>query len=288
MKRADDFIATLIETNKQYSFYVDWDKVSNNVEVYRDELALLSNLSLSETDPFSELKRLILNYPKVIELIPLLLAFRPEKTKYTATVLEDDKETITKYDFSSQNMNEEKVEKAVHFARKTGLLQELSNIENIRDYYFGVETGMDTNARKNRSGIAMELLIEEHVRDLIKQNDDLFLKQTTFRKAAKEFNVEIPQHNANKKGDFMIFVNNTPINIEVNYFDGGGSKQEIMNSYISRAEDLNNAGWKFALVTDGPGWLKNKNQIETGYERIGNIFNVKMCKDGELNSLKDD
>lgn len=83
----------------------------------------------------------------------------------------------------------------------------------------------------------------------------------------------------------MLFVKGIPINIEANYFDDSGSKQEIMNSYISRALDLAEHGWKFALVTDGLGWRANRAQVEQGYDRIGNLFNLSMCIDGHLESL---
>lgn len=283
--RVEYFLSTLLKTNKSYGFYVDWSKANRNVDIYKDELALLSNMSEDDINPSDELKRLIIEYPKIIELIPLLLAFRAKKNKSIATVLEDDKATIAEFDFNRENVTENSAERATYFADRTGLLDELSNIKNVKDYYFGVEVGMDTNARKNRSGNAMENLIEEYAEGLIEKSSDTILKQKNFRTAAKQFGVNTPLHSANKKGDFMIFARGMPVNIEVNYFDGGGSKQEVMNSYISRAIDLKEAGWKFGLVTDGPGWLKNKKQIEDGFTRIGNIFNVRMCQDGELEKL---
>jgi type II restriction enzyme len=145
--------------------------------------------------------------------------------------------------------------------------------------------GLDTNGRKNRSGTAMENLIEPFARELVEKYGGKFLKQKNFEFASKEFGVKMPPNEKGKRGDFMLLVKGQPINIEVNFFDGGGSKQEIMNSYIPRAENLKEAGWIFALVTDGAGWKKNKNQVELGFRKIKNIYNAKMCREGKLEEL---
>jgi type II restriction enzyme len=278
----EEFLSGLIKTNKTHDFFVDWQKARNYQDKYRDELALLQVLSKTGVSPEDELERLLKQYPRLIELIPLLAATRVDKRTKKIDVV--DKETMIDfvYSFSSNSVSQEDITQAVYFSKKTGLLGELTAIKNPSDYYFGVEVGMDTNARKNRSGDAMENLIEPYALAIAQENNGQFLKQTTFEVAARKFKVKVPPNEANKKGDFMLFVNNHPVNIEVNYFDGGGSKQEIMNSYIPRAESLRKAGWTFVLVTDGPGWLKNKKQIELGYKTIKNILNAKMCKEGKL------
>ena len=51
------------------------------------------------------------------------------------------------------------------FMRNTGLFDLLENhiINNLVDYIMGVEVGMDTNGRKNRTGEAMEDLVESYL-----------------------------------------------------------------------------------------------------------------------------
>jgi type II restriction enzyme len=278
----DEFISTLIKTNRSHLFYVDWQKARNYQSAYKDELALLHVLSDSP-DPQNELKRLIKTYPKINTLIPLLLATRiADKNKQKLVVLDDDNITNIDYNFSSEGLSEADISNSVSFAEKTGLLKELTGINEHSDYYFGVEVGMDTNARKNRSGDAMELLVEDYIRKITDKHGAYYLRQTNFTKAAKIFGVEAPLHQADKKGDFMVFINSRPFNVEVNYFDGSGSKQEIMNSYIPRAEDIKKSGWGFVLVTDGPGWAEARNQLNEGFSRIRAICNIKMCQDGVL------
>jgi type II restriction enzyme len=283
----DEFLNTLTETNKTHDFFVQWDKARKNQERFRDELALLQVLTHEDIDPETELTRLISNYPKINALIPLLAAVRVKPKGGISTLVVLDKDTAKNevYNFGQNNLTSQDIANTVRFAVRTGLLHELTTINNHADYYFGVEVGLDTNARKNRSGSAMELLVEEYIHDLVSRYGGKLMKQTTFKKAAEVFGVAVPPREDNKKGDFMILVNNQPINIEVNYFDDGGSKQEIINSYIPRANDLREAGWGFALVTDGQGWLSNRRQLEEGYSRIGHIYNIHMCQSGLLNEL---
>jgi len=56
-------------------------------------------------------------------------------------------------DFSSRDTSTERVNQLVTFAEKTGLLTLLSSVTQPQDYLLGVEVGLDSNARKNRSGV---------------------------------------------------------------------------------------------------------------------------------------
>lgn len=277
--KVNEFIDGLVITNKTYDFFIDWNKVGSYAGLYKDELALLSVLTAS-SDPRVELKRLLTQYPKINQLIPLLVAVRDKRVTVIDKELADD----IVYDFPA-SPTDSLIEQSVVFAEKTGLLNELTKMTSHADYYFGVEAGVNTNARKNRSGNAMENLVEPHIAQLVEKHGGRYLTQKKFAFAGKEFGVKVPPDQANKKGDFMILLGGTPINIETNFFDGGGSKQEIVNSYISRKQDLDAAGWKFGLITDGPGWKTGRNQLELAYSRIVNIYNIKMCIEGGLDDL---
>lgn len=284
MLNAETFLSTLISTNKSHTFFTDWLKARKNQELYKDELALLSVLNGAD-NPSGELRRLLRTYPRINELIPLLSAVRVKKTKDLLTVLDENSIDDTQYYFGSKGLTDEMIDASVQFADKSGLLSELTGIKNYSDYYFGVEVGLDSNARKNRSGTAMEELAETYVRDFVTSHDGRYVTQKNFATAAAEFGVEVPPNQSNKKGDFMLLIDGRPFNIETNFFDGGGSKQEIMNSYISRSEDLAKAGWGFALITDGLGWRKTKNQVEHGFKTIKYIMNLSMCSDGSLDKI---
>ena len=282
MSKVDTFLDGLVKTNKLHDFFVGWKKVRENAQIYKDELALLKTISGSG-EPAAELRRLMKKYPNIISLIPLLAAVRIKR--HPLVVLDDDRETEEEYYFDASDSDEDAIESTIKFAERTGLLAELIKLSDPFDYYFGVEVGMDTNARKNRSGFAMEELLEPFVAKFVQGHKGAFHTQMTFKKAAEEFGVKMPADYPSKTGDFMIFVKDKPINIETNFFDGGGSKQEIMDSYISRKQDLASAGWGFALVTDGPGWSGGRAQVEKGFKRIQYVYNIRMVKEGGLENL---
>ena len=284
MLNSDTFLESLVSTNKSHSFFTNWDKTRANLDKYRDELALLGILSGSD-NPREELARLIKKYPRINTLLPLLSAVRLKNKNETLFVLDEDSTDDIQYYFGDNHLDDIAIEKSILFAEKSGLLQELTRIKNFSDYYFGVEVGLDSNGRKNRSGTAMENLAEPYVREFAERHNGIYLTQTNFEDAAKQFGVDVPPNQFNKRGDFMVLINGRPMNIETNFFDGGGSKQEIINSYISRAEDLLKSGWDFALITDGLGWRKNKNQVNHGFLTIKNILNLSMCADGALDEV---
>lgn len=57
------------------------------------------------------------------------------------------------------------LEKYVYFMEETGLFNLLRNhiINNLVDYVMGIETGLDSNGRKNRGGHLMEDLVEQFI-----------------------------------------------------------------------------------------------------------------------------
>lgn len=54
------------------------------------------------------------------------------------------------------------------FMRKTGLFNLIENhiVNNLIDYALGVETGLDSNGRKNRGGHLMENLVEDFIKKI--------------------------------------------------------------------------------------------------------------------------
>ena len=58
------------------------------------------------------------------------------------------------------------IEEYVLFMEKTGLFDLIENhvINNLVDYVLGVETGLDSNGRKNRGGHQMENLVERYIK----------------------------------------------------------------------------------------------------------------------------
>jgi type II restriction enzyme len=58
---------------------------------------------------------------------------------------------------------------------KTNMISLLSNgsIKNLVDYCYGIEVGMDTNARKNRGGSKIESYIESELQKIFKDRKEI-------------------------------------------------------------------------------------------------------------------
>ena len=141
-------------------------------------------------------------------------------------------------------------------------------IKNLVDYVFGVETGLDTNARKNRSGHLMENQVA-----------------TLFQKAGipyrqEVYSTEYPElavlGEDKKRFDFVIETNTNKYFIEVNFYSGGGSKlNEVARAYSELSPKINALeGFNFVWITDGVGWNSARNKLEEAFYTIPDIFNL--------------
>ncbi len=289
-KILDKFHDTLIDTNRGYKFFVNWGKIKKNVEEHKVEINILN--SLIGSDKFDEdLKKLLKKYPEIIPVIPILIAIRDKEFKVIKDFLDADSD-IVNYNFNERDLNDKEISKFIEFFDKTGLKYFFISLSNkcIYDYVTGVEVGMDTNARKNRSGKAMELLIEPIIKQINEKNGNVYevLVQKNFKYVEDKFGIKVNQSMKHRKSDFILIrkSDNTVINIEANFFSGTGSKpQEIVDSYINRQNELQENGFKFIWVTDGYGWKGQKNQIEKGFNNIDFVLNLHFSRTGILENI---
>jgi type II restriction enzyme len=167
------------------------------------------------------------------------------------------------------------------------LINFLKTVTNLKDYLTGVEVGLDTHARKNRSGSAMELAVLPLMQTLVESNKGLsLLFQKQFKDVEKSWGLSVPTTLRERRFDYVIKKDKTLINIEVNFFAGGGSKpQEIVDSYINRQNELYAEGWKFIWITDGRGWKAGKNQIQRAIKEIDYVLNLDFVRRGLLEHI---
>ena len=282
------FLSTLINTNRTHEFFVDWGKIINNINKYKIEFSILDTLIHSKKFN-SDLNNILNKYPEVLPVIPILIAARDLELN-VINEFSVDEINIVKYDFSKRKLNDKDISKIIYFFEKTGLKSFFLNIsqKSIYDYVSGVEVGMDTNARKNRSGIAMELIIEpilNKIRILNGINYDI-LNQVKFSFLNKQYRINVSESIFNRKADFILVFENNVINIEVNFFSGGGSKpQEIVDSYINRQKDLKENGFHFIWLTDGYGWSTQENQTKKAFREIDYLLNIHFINKGLLNNI---
>lgn len=282
-----EFQKTLVTTNRSYLFYVDWKKVKKNIDHIKTELSLLDSL-INSKNLKQDFFKLLSGYPEVIKVLPILLAIREVSVDIIESFDARTTDVVT-YSFnrkSGEKLAKAEIESYWNLIEKSGANELFSTIKNFKDYVFGVEVGMDTNARKNRSGNAMELLLAPLMEQI---KDDLGLQlftQKQFGSVENEIGISFPAVLKNKKFDFLFAKNSKALNIEVNYFFGGGSKQEIINSYVKRQNELKLVNTSFALITDGQAWNRNvNNELDSGFESLDYILNLSFVRRGFLNDI---
>ncbi len=276
--------ASLLKTNRTYEFWVDWDKANRNSDEHKYQLGLLATLKGSDT-PRKDLEKLLRRYPEVAAAFPRLLA--EHENQLTVLTAKNPPFKYIDLDFSTRDRSSADIRQLATFAEKTGLLNMLSSVAQPQDYLLGVEVGLDSNARKNRSGVVLESLVGDAIDALVRVNKGVVcLKQEAFRRAAETFDVRCPPSMTGRRFDFALLHRGVPTNIEVNFYGGTGSKpSEIVNSYSDRARILKKHGWRFVWVTDGAGWLKMRTPLRNGVEAIDYVLNYQMLHDGLLTRI---
>lgn len=217
-------------------------------------------------------------------MIPVLLACRDGIIKVLDRIEPMEYET---FNFDKSKYTGTELDRVVEFAEKTGLLGMLCNMESATDYLLGVEVGLDSNARKNRSGLFLEKMVREVVADLAKRDPNTdWVEQKNFEYVESKFGIDIPSSLRKKRFDYVVVFDGKATNIEVNFYSGAGSKpSEIVNSYVNRCEVLASAGWKFVWLTDGEGWKSMRNSLRVGVEHIDYVINASLLRKRILDKI---
>lgn len=257
----DLFISQLRETNATLDFYCDFPKITKNVADIEISLNTLNYL-IGKEDLRTAVQALWDRDKRVFEVMDILIATRKK----------DDKKYIDNVgSMHSIHSLFSSVDGVMKFIEGTGLDKVFKNkeVKDLVDYVFGVETGLDTNARKNRSGEITETLVAR-----IFDNAGIKYRQQV---SSKEFPAISAVLGADQKVfDFAITSKNKTYLIEVNFYSGGGSKlNEVARSYTDVAPKVNGVpGFEFVWITDGEGWNSAKNKLEEAFAAIPSIYNL--------------
>lgn len=259
-KNFNEFISHLAETNATLDFYSDFKKIKRNVDNISISLNML-NFLLGKENLEEAVHALWCRDPKVFDVLDILIATRrKEKRKFIDI---DGRIKLVALLFKSEDG-------VIKFLNETGLAElfKKSTIHDLVDYVFGVETGLDTHARKNRSGDITELLLH---RILTAQGIEhrVEVYSNEFPEIQRVLGVD------KKRFDFMIKTRKRTFLIEINFYNGGGSKlNEVSRAYRELAPIVNGVeGFEFVWITDGEGWLSAKNKLEEAYVEIPRVYN---------------
>lgn len=266
------FLTSLLETNQTYEYFVNWEKVFLNLDNYVTEINIIDSLGKIPLERRkSKLKELIIQYPEIIRIIPSIIAVRNEKIN----VFDESELKVKNFIFAGDKINADEI---VEFCDNVGIIKLFDYVDDLYTYLVGTEVGLDTNARKNRSGTIFENLIESLIKKkLIELEDYSVISQDCLLDLDRK-----------KRFDFLIYENNKPkYGIECNFYSSTGSKPiEVAHAYADLSKQLKNSDIKFIWVTDGIGWMKMFNSLSSVVEDIDYIVNYNMFNEKFYNIVK--
>lgn len=254
------FLSQLSETNATLDYFTDFKKIKSNVSKIAIKLNQLNYL-IGKADIKAAVNELYIENPKAFEVLDILIAIRKNKNAKTFNN-KGEIVLLDSYFTSSESICE--------YIEETGLGEVFRNkdVKNLVDYVFGIEVGLDTNARKNRGGENMSKAVS-----LFFDKAKVFYKKEVSNTAFPE----IVSLGADvKRFDFVIKTKKKTYLIEANYYNGGGSKlNETARSYSDVAPKINKySNYEFVWITDGQGWLSAKNKLEEAYSIIPSMYNL--------------
>lgn len=261
-----------------YKYYTDFEKIHKNVDEIKVELNILNSLIGSKNirEEFTEILR---KYPETLKVIPILLA----KREMEIYCQDENGGYLYYFDGKKKEIEgDEELERYCYFMEMTGLFDLLQKhlIHSLVDYVRGVETGLDSNGRKNRGGHLMEELVEAYIQEagFVKGVD--YYKEMNLEKLEKKWGLDLSalsnQGKAVKRFDFVVKTERMVYGIETNFYSSGGSKlNETARSYKMLAKEAETAeGFTFVWFTDGLGWKSARGNLRETFESMEHIYNI--------------
>ena len=289
MRNFNDWLSGFRDSIADYGYYIDFEKVHRNVDSIKVELNILNSLIGSKNIEL-DFENLMKKYPEVLKCIPLLLAVR------TSEIYCQDENGghLFQFDFGKYPPNSHAhYERYKYFMRETGLFDLLENhiVNNLVDYATGVETGLDSNGRKNRGGHLMEDLVESFIQKAGFVKDVNYFKEMYIHQITNKWNIDLSaisnQGKMEKRFDFVVKTQNMIYGIETNFYGSGGSKlNETARSYKTLAWETEEIdGFTFVWFTDGKGWTSARNNLEETFDVMEHIYNIKDLEDGIISEV---
>ncbi len=268
-----------------YDYYVDFQKVISNVENIKVELNILNSL-IGSKNIENDFESILAKYPEVLKCIPILLAIRG----YEIYAQDNDGTFLYRFDRENYSVNQYKV-----FMKKTGLFDMIANhiVNNLVDYVYGVETGLDSNGRKNRGGHQMENLVESYIIKAGFLKDVTYFKEMYLSDVETRWDIDLSalsnQGKARKRFDYVVKTPSKIYAIETNFYGGtsGGSKlNETARSYKMLAQESEQVeGFTFVWFTDGTAWRSARGNLRETFDVLDNIYSIDDMENGIMSKL---
>jgi len=278
------WLLTFTDSIASYKYYIDFETIYKNAEIYKIELNMMNSL-IGSKNIEKDFENLVNKYPEVIKCIPTLLAVRQSEI-----IVLDDEGNKFEYNFKKMNYS---VAQYKIFMRETGLIELLENhlVNNLYDYVIGVECGLNSNARKNRGGHLMEDLVEKFIQKAGFKKGETYFKEMYLQEIENKWKLDMSfisnKNQATKRFDFVVKTDNCIYGIETNFYASGGSKlNETARSYKMIAEESNKVvGFRFVWFTDGMGWISARNNLKETFDNMEHIYNIADMKNGMMKKI---
>lgn len=285
----DEWLSKFRPSISTYDYYVDFEKVYRNVDEVKIELNILNSL-VGSKDIKTDFVNLLRRYPEILKAIPILLAKR-ENEIYCQ---DENGGFLYEFDYVKYPPNSNRYyEMYAYFMEKTGLFDLLQNhiIKDLVDYVTGVETGLDSNGRKNRGGHLMEDLVEKYIQEAGFVRDLNYFKEMYSSEIEEKWNISLSALSnagkAAKRFDFVIKTDAMIYGIETNFYNGGGSKlNETARSYKMLAQEADTIdGFTFVWFTDGSSWKTAKGNLRETFEVLNTMYSIDDMENGVMKKV---
>lgn len=283
MRNFDAWLAGFRPSIADYKYYVDFEKVFANVDAIKIPLNILNSL-IGSKNIEQEFESILKKYPETLKCIPILLAKR--ELDIMAMNIEGQKD----FHFNMMNYS---IPEYTKFMRKTGLfdLMQQHIVNNLVDYVTGVETGLDSNGRKNRGGHLMEDLVESYLQKAGLVKDVNYFKEMYIHEIEQKWKIDLSSisnnGSAEKRFDFVVKGKNTVYGIETNFYSSSGSKlNETARSYKTITMETQGLNYfKFVWFTDGCGWTSAKNNLKETFDVLEHLYNIDDLEKGIVSKI---
>jgi len=277
----DHLLGSLSDAIRTWDYFVNWDKVYKNVAELEVQLNIWNYL-IGKENFDAEFRSLVRRYPEIVKAIPSMVV-RDGQNSQAYQVIQG--EEINLFDFSSPANSDEEVEKALNFVKASGLARLFgdSGIKNFVDYLIGVEAGVDSNGRKNRSGSGMESILEGKIASICDRRGWKYMEQASPEAIKQSWGVDFKTGLSSRRFDFAVLADGQVSVIEVNIYNGGGSKlKATAGEFTTLHQSLEPTPVKLIWVTDGKGWRTTARPLRDAFDKVDFVLNLSLIDAGCL------
>ena len=288
-ERLQIFLDTIIDINHAPDYWFDFPTINKRIDNYGAELHMLDWLHGKTVD---EMRQFFIEKPMLLKYVPILLGIREDKMKNGILSVFDVKGD---YGLNFANIDISNIDFYVKFIEDSGLYNVLTGngiYRSVHDYTYGVEAGLNSNARKNRSGNEGESHLAMILNDIVDKNPDSHLiskGQTTYDNIQKWFGINnLPKELKNRRFDGSLYCpdKHKCLFAEVNNFNSSGSKIKAVASEFEQVHTIfSKTNHVFVYITDGKGWESDKSHLAPIIDKVPNVFNYAMVEDGWLDDI---